>query len=66
MVAVVNTLPLCENYPVHIGGNAGATNLFNLDFHSASDLLVAIGETADTGIKGTNTISGAVGMISAY
>jgi hypothetical protein len=66
MVAVANSLPLCEHYPVHLGGNAGATNFNNLDFHAASDLLVAIGETADTGIKGTNTISGIVGIISAY
>jgi len=63
---VVNTLPLCEHFPAHLGGNAGATNFYNLDFHAASDLLVAIGETADTGIKGTNKISGIVGMISAY
>jgi hypothetical protein len=66
MVSIVNTLPLCEHYPVHLGGNTGASNFYNLDFHADSDLLVAIGETADTGIKGTNSISGSVGMISAY
>jgi aspartate oxidase len=66
MMAIVNTLPLCEHYPVHLGGNAGDSNFYNLDFNAGSDLLVAIGETADTGIKGTNYISGIVGMISAY
>lgn len=66
MALVVNTLPQCEHYPAHLGGNAGATNFYSLDFHAASDILVAIGETADAGIKGKNTISGIVGMISAY
>ena len=66
MAAVVNTLPQCEHYPAHIGGNGGATNFYNLDFHAASDLLVAIGDTADAGIKGKNTITNVVGMISAY
>ena len=66
MVSLVNTLPLCEHYPVHLGGNSGASNFYNLDFHADSDLLVAIGDTADTAIKGKNSISGIVGMISAY
>ena len=66
MMAVVNSLPACEHYPIHLGGNTGASNFYNLDFHAASDLLVVLGDTADTGIKGTNTISGVVGMISAY